>query len=214
MTDKPERYSEVDSRPVPDPTVLTTQQLLREIFSVREIYDTRLEGMDKAVTLLQATLNKSPSTAEMYAKHEQMFVNIANQFKERDTRTDQNKIDNKVNVDAALQAAKEAVGENNKSSAQAIAKSEAATTKQIDAIGALIISGQKSLDDKITSGQKASDDKIDDIKTRLTSIESNKLGASESKQSAVSTWVIVFGAFGMMFGLIGSALAIAAFLKH
>ena len=47
-----------------------------------------------------------------------------------------------VAVDAALQAAKEAVGEQNKSNALAIAKSEATFTKQIDQIGVLI-----SLDD-------------------------------------------------------------------
>jgi hypothetical protein len=194
MTDKPnDRYFDGDRRPIPDPTTLTTQQLLREILAVRELFETRLDGMDKAVALLQATLNKSPSIAEMYAKHEQMFDNIQTQFQERDTRTDQTAKDNKVAVDAALQAAKEAVGEQNKSSQLAIAKSESATTKQIDAIGELIANGQKGLDDK-----------IDDMKTRLTLIEGRTRGIGDS-------WGFVVGLVGVM-AAVGAIIALV--LKH
>ena len=88
--------------------------------------------------------------------HQEKFDSIATQFQERDTRTEQTSRDSKVAVDAALQAAKEAVGEQNKSNALAIAKSEATFTKQIDQIGVLV-----------TSMGKGFDDKVDDIKSRL-----------------------------------------------
>jgi hypothetical protein len=170
----------VDFRPIPDPTILTTQQLLREIASVREILESRLNGMDRAIDLLQSQVDKSPSIGEMYAKHEEKFHSIQTQFSERDTRTDQTSKDSKVAVDAALQAAKEAVGEQNKSSALAIAKSEASTTKQIDQISVIINSLAKGMDDK-----------IDDIKTRITSMEGHTRGIGDG-------WGYLVGVIGIL----------------
>jgi hypothetical protein len=61
-------------------------------------------------------------------------------------------------VDAAIkiQAAKEAVGKQQEASDRAIAKSEAAVTKQIDQIGSLI---------NVMTG--SFNDKIDDLKTTV-----------------------------------------------
>src|SRR5665213_1907732 len=214
------------SMPVPDPTVLTTQQLHRELAALRELIETRLNGYDKAITLLQTTMDKSPSIGEMYAKHEEMFKSIATeflerdkalvlihefitqhptvieatvntlrnlhdekfnsiqkQFNERDIRTEQTQRDSKVAVDAALQAAKEAVSEQNKSSALAIGKSEASTTKQIDQLNVLIASSAKGLDDKIS-----------DMKDRLTSLDGQKTGGS-------AVWGYMVGAAGLITAL-------------
>jgi hypothetical protein len=112
--------------------------------------------------------------------HEEKFRSVAIQFVERDTRTEQTSRDSKVAVDAALQAAKEAVGEQNKSSAMAIAKSEAATTKQIDQIGVIIQTNTAGFNDK-----------IDDIKSRLTIIEGKATGAG-------NLWGIIVGVAGLV----------------
>jgi hypothetical protein len=177
------------SRPVPDPTVLTTQQLNREILSLKELLAARFEGYDKAIELLQARADKSPSidvvdvnVKSLGALVDEKFKGVQIQFQERDIRTEQTSRDSKVAVDAALQAAKEAVGEQNKSSALAIAKSEAATTKQIDSIVLLIQSSNKGIDDK-----------IDDMKNRLTTIEGAKAGGKEQTQS-ISTVVAIIAA--------------------
>jgi Fe2+ transport system protein B len=172
-------------RPVPDPTVLTTQQLWREVAIVRELIETRLDGMDKAIELLQKTTDKQPNFIEsqimqLQRLHEEKFRSVAIQFVERDTRTEQTSRDSKVAVDAALQAAKEAVGEQNKSSAMAIAKSEAATTKQIDQIGVIIQTNTAGFNDK-----------IDDIKSRLTIIEGKATGAG-------NLWGIIVGVAGLV----------------
>ena len=139
------------STPVPDPTILTTQQLYREIATSREILETRLNAMDTATDLNKQATDKIPNIIdnkvaqlknvfdERFATVVEKFRSIETQFKERDTRTEQSSKDSKVAVDAALQAAKEAVGEQNKSNALAIAKSETAFTKQLDQIGALIM---------------------------------------------------------------------------
>src|SRR5665213_4442028 len=114
MADDPSRSrsaSGEDIRPIPDPSTLTTSQLHRELASLRELIEARLDGTDKRIEI---------------------------QFAERDKRADQAAKDSKSAVDAAFAAAKEAVSEQNKSSALAISKSETATTKQIDSILSLL----------------------------------------------------------------------------
>lgn len=193
-----------DWKPNPDPTLLTTQALLREISGLKELLDTRLESHHDIIQTIRDVVFGKPSpevlekdlqefrtfaaekfdsiqlqfkerdvrnndeTTNRIALYDEKFASIALQFRERDTRTEQSSKDSKVAVDAALQAAKEAVGEQNKSNALAIAKSEAGFTKQIDQIGLLI-----------TTTAKGTDDKIDDIKTRLTLIEGRGKGVGE-----------------------------------
>ncbi len=194
------------STPVPDPTILTTQQLVREIAASREIIETRLDAMDTATELNKAATDNIPrlindKVAELRTLVEEKiagllekFHSIDIQFKERDTRTEQSSKDSKVAVDAALQAAKEAVGEQNKSSALAIAKSEAATNKQLDQIGMLI-----------TTTNKALDEKINDLKGRLDRGEGQKQQAVENKQNIADNR-------GQANWVIGTALAVAAII--
>jgi hypothetical protein len=157
----------VGSTPVPDPTILTTQQLTREIAASREIIETRLNAMDTATSLNKEATDKIPliidkMIGQLEKVMDEKFESIDKQFKERDVRTEQTQKDSKVAVDAALQAAKEAVGEQNKSNALANAKMETAFTKQIDQIGI-----------QIQSNTKATDDKFEDIKGRLGTLEAS-----------------------------------------
>jgi len=152
-----QRHSEIDER----------------IALIRNVLETRLDGYDTAIELLQATADKFPARmdekiAASAGVHEEKFRSIQTQFAERDTRTDQTSRDSKVAVDAALQAAKELVAQQNTSNSLAISKSEAATTKQIDQQGLLIQTTAKS-----------SDEKIDDIKERLTRIEGKGSGRQD-----------------------------------
>jgi hypothetical protein len=185
-----------DHHIVPDPTTLTTQQIQREASALREAIEARLDGGDKAVVLLQTAFDRFPvvvstSVKQLQELHQEKFDSIQVQFRERDTRTEQTSKDSKVAVDAALQAAKEAVGEQNKSSALAIAKSEAATTKQIDQIGSIIATTTKSIDDK-----------IDDMKERLLAIEGRKKGAD-------SLWGLVVGGGGLLIAIVTVVLLIS-----
>ena len=205
--DKPIRE---DIRPIPDPTVLTTQQLLAAsavlrdaIDAVRKVIETRLDGMDKAIELLRVTsTEKFPLMVEskvlnLKDLHDEKFKSIQTQFLERDTRTEQTSRDSKVAVDAALQAAKEAVGEQNKSSALAIAKSEAATTKQIDQIIALITTTTAGLNDKIS-----------DLKDRLTLIEGKGFGSATTATSQQNNASFLVAVVATAIALGGMILAI------
>lgn len=183
--------------PVPDPTVLTTQQLTREILAIRELIEARLDGMDKAINLIQAQSDRAPqhidsailaAVGRLQELHSEKFDSIATQFKERDIRTEQTSRDNKVAIDAALQAQKEAVGKQNESNSQAIAKSEAAFIKQIDQIGILI-----------TTMGIATDGKISDIKERLTTIEGVRKGGTDVWAYIISIASIAVAILAVIF---------------
>ncbi len=250
------------SVPVPDPTILTTQQLYREIAAIQlnmesriaainekaelaaKVLDQRIrdtenlstvalgdltkrmqEGLDKVEHQVQTSLDKVQveltrwlidsetrvnakleekdkiidlKVAALQSIHEEKFASIRVQFVERDTRTEQTSRDSKVAVDAALQAAKEAVGEQNKSSALAIAKSEASTTKQIDQQGTLIQSTTAGINDK-----------IDDIKERFTSYDA-RMSAFEARTEGRSKGLS--DGWGYLIGGIMALVGIGAFV--
>lgn len=179
----------------PDPTVLTTQQLLRELATLREIIETRLDGGDKVVKLLQDSTDKIPffvgeEIGHLKELHEEKFISIQTQFVERDTRAEQMGANDKSAVSTAFSAAKEAVGaalqaakeagsEQNKSNTQAISKSEAATMKQLEQIETLI-----------ATTNRASDEKIADLKGRLDRGEGTTRGVKETKEDHKS-WIAV-----------------------
>lgn len=156
-----------------------------------ETLDERLNAAAEAVRLLQASVNSMPTPAIVMAAvnalqnlHDEKFVSIQTQFRERDTRAEQTAKDNKTSIDAALQAAKEAVSEQNKSNTLAIDKSEAAFTKQIDQIGTLIATTKEAID-----GQ------INDMKTRLTTIESHGSGVKDG-------FGYIVGGVGLLVGVL------------
>ena len=207
----------VDSRPNPDPTILTTEQLarsyamlLREIESSGNLAEAkingvlnsisiRIDGIEKVISLFHSQTDVYPvklktEICHLQDLHEEKFNAIAKQFQERDIRTEQTSRDNKLAIDAALQAAKEAVDAQNKSNALAVAKSEATFTKQIDQIVVLVNSMGKGFDDK-----------IDDNKTRLQALESQKKGAGD-------VWAIWLAMTGLAIGLVGSTVTVILFV--
>jgi hypothetical protein len=204
------KQQQVDGLPVFDPTERTLQQLLRDVATSRDIIEARIDGIqtnvevrlherDKAIDLLQHASSKIPDLIAQCVQHlrevhEEKFASIATQFIERDTRTEQTSKDSKTAVDAALQAAKEAVGEQNKSNAQAISKSEASFTKQIDQIGQAVSTMGKNLDGK-----------IDDVKGRIQAIESQRKGQGD-------IWSVWFGVTGIVVAMISIGVAIVAVL--
>jgi hypothetical protein len=188
-----------DRRPIPDPTVLTTQQLQREVASLKEIIFTRLDANDKAVQLLHQDVTRVPTDtdkqiAHLKELHNEKFISIENQFKERDVRMEQEARNNKISLDAALQAAEKAVNKQNETFALSINKSENATNKQIDQQAALIHTSNNALESKIS-----------DLKDRVTIIEGKSSGqivAQTSTQINHSFLVAVFVACVSFAGLL------------
>jgi hypothetical protein len=191
-----------NSLPVPDPTVLTTQQLSTAISALKELFDVRVSSIEKAMEALTSGLEERSKEIREAVKHlerlhEEKFIRIQTQILERDVQTDKASRDVKAAVDAAFAAAKEAVGEQNKSNALAIGKSETSVLKLIDGISEII-----------KTNDRTNADKIGDLKDRLTIIESTTKGMSASKIEAVQTnatnWGFVVGGVGLVYGVVAS----------
>lgn len=184
-----------DSRPVPDPTLLTGQLIAREVGMLRELLETRLNAMDKAMALFQESITRVPTDVDkqvghLKQLHEEKFDGVQKQFSERDVRVEQTSRDSKVAIDAALQAAKEAVGQQTQASDRAIAKSETATSKQLDQLAV-----------QIQTETRALDGKIGDLKERLTLIEGRGSGMA-------SSWGVAVAVIGAALGVGGLVLAL------
>jgi hypothetical protein len=203
-----------DSRPVPDPTTLTTQQLSAAIAGLRDVFEVRLKGMDKAIDLLQETSSRSPTLAEIWARHDEKFIASSAALKgERDIsdqkflRVDQQfiqieklaaqlKIAGDTAVAAALQAQKEAAGEQTKSSAAAISKSEAATGESIKQLQTLF---NTSISGLVTQ--------IADLKSRLDKGEGGQAGQTTARADVRTE---AADSRGQAFGIIGVATSVMA----
>ena len=214
--------------PVPDPTVLTTQatdvakdQLRRELEAVKEVLETRLNAMDKAIELFQKHNDLTPLQMKDWINNvhilleqrfetvNERFRTIGIQFTERDTRTEQIARGNETALTAALNAAKEAVNQQNIAFTQATSKSEAAFIKQIDQLVALFQTGMKALDEKITTGTKTSDDKIANVEKQLTMLVGSGVGqvnARTERHEVSGTWI---GVLGLIVGVLGLLTAAA-----
>jgi uncharacterized protein YicC (UPF0701 family) len=168
--------------PVPDPTVLTTEAIIRAVESERDyvngkfdVLRERLNGMDTATELLSETVTRVPTDTQqavdnLKAVVDERFSSIVTQFKERDTRSERESRDNKVAVDAAFAAQKEAASEQNKANTKAIDKSEEATNEAINKLGELF----KTAIDALT-------DKVDDVKSRTQALENKNNGTTENR---------------------------------
>jgi hypothetical protein len=151
-----------------DDYVRVPTQVEKAIDALRGEITPRLDAIEHSADLVREILSAEFRGAidTMSKVSDEKFSSISIQFAERDTRTEQTAAGVKIAVDAALQAAKEAVAEQNRSFALATGKSETATMKQIDALGLAIQTANKGLDDKIA-----------DMKDRLTRIEGMDLSS-------------------------------------
>jgi cation transport regulator ChaB len=125
------------------------------IASLRELMESKLNGMEQAVDLQNKQAAMFPvevrtEISHLRQLHEERFSSIAQQFNERDIRTDQASRASKEALDAALQAAKELVNAQGEASSAAAVKSETSFAKQIDQIGTIISTLEKALDARIT----------------------------------------------------------------
>lgn len=162
---------EQDQRPTPDPTVLTTEQLLREVERVKDLLMAELSGLHETVT-------------EKFRSVDQQLSLVERQ------RVEQKK-DTKDAVDAALTAQKEAVREQTAASERAIAKSEAATTKQIE-----------QLTITFTTAIKGVTDLLSDTKDRVGKIESVRQGAGDALGVSANVAAFLVGTLLTVAGLV------------
>jgi hypothetical protein len=148
------------------PTALTTAQLNQAVSSLRDLIGARLDAIEKAAEIFSENINRVPTdtqkaVATLQALHEAMFDHVFStiqalrtlideKFILRDKGVAETAALTSIALAAALAASKEAVGEQNKSSALAISKSEASTIKTIDGLALILQASAKAVDDKFS----------------------------------------------------------------
>lgn len=162
-----------NTRPIPDPTELTTEALTREITALREL-------------LYSEIRHRNDLTNEQF-KSISREINI--RFDAVEQRTAEQKTDTRLALEAALAAAKDAVQLQTEASELAQSKSEAAFTKQIDAI--LM---------RVEQSYAALAEQIGDVKGRLDKLEGNRSGISST--------------IGMLLAVAVAAVAVVALILN
>jgi hypothetical protein len=191
-----------DWRPVPDPTLLTTEQLLREIAALRELIFTRIDGMDTATALLSETVNRTPTIIQTEIAHvrelmagefsrmaglsEERLKGIELQFTERDVRTDQAAKAGRDALDAALKSQKELVAQQNEANRAEAAKTESNFAKLIEAQSA----------------------RTDELKERIDRGEGSTAGAADTRTEQRLNMNTVIAAVAL---LLSAVIVFAAF---
>lgn len=139
----------VDGRSQPDPTVLTTEALTREVNALKSLLELRIDSEAESRTSADVAASaKIEKELHLIERH----------------RVEQ-KADASVSLAAALSAAKEAVGLNTLSFEKSINKSEAATNEQL-----------KGLNVTFTTAIEGVNRTISDLKERVSNGEGHGRG--------------------------------------
>lgn len=151
------------SRPSPDPTLLTTEALQREVASLERLLEQRVGAV--LVLLEQRIKGIVETRAQEFKTVDEKFAAVQQGLNLVEQQRVEQKKDTKDAVDAALTAQKEAVSEQTTASERSIAKSEAATTKSIE-----------QLQETFTTALEGQRREIGDLKERVAAAESNRTG--------------------------------------
>lgn len=207
--------------PTTDPSIrsadalnLARDQWRRDLKSLREIIETRLDAQDTATNLRLDLLLRIPAeTDKLVANqallhrqdvdrvteaHAQDVLRLDMRFDERDVRAVMIAESSQKALDAGLVTAAEKVALQNESNSKASEKLEASTAKQIDGLLALV-----------KNGFSTEDEKIGDIKDRVAALENMSGGRAQERASVRETVQDARGSYNVILGIIGAVVAVA-----
>jgi chromosome segregation ATPase len=173
-------------QPIPDPTVLTTEQLLREISNAVRLLEAKDEGLKDVVG--------------------EQFRSVVTQFQLVERQRVEQKLDTATAVAAALAAAKEAVTEQTAASEKSITKSETATAEQLRQLTATFTTAIGGVTDSISDIK----DRIGNIES---SRDARMEGITETRRQSEITFGQVVS-LGMALLFIVSIVITAALATH
>lgn len=175
-----------DLIPRPDPTMLTTAQLLRELSNLESRITARLDAMDKATVLSHDDFTRIPTMLDREIGHVREFgaagvlrlnemvderlARVDTLFTELNKRTEALGLANATALAAALAAQEKAYTEQNRSRDLAISKSDANTQQQI-----------QQLQTQFQTELHAASETISEIKSRLDRGEGGTAGNKEAR---------------------------------
>jgi hypothetical protein len=166
-----------------DPKPTTTEQVLRENYWLREVVETRLNAMDKALQLLQAQADKVPSETD------KAVSGLKDLLFEKFKGTDTQFLASKEAVASALAAAKEAVAAALSAVKEANTKTENFTTKQIDSMKELIDAKGASTDKSLSDLKE----RVDRTDGQTVGVRDNVTDTREVRRDSNNLWGLVAG---------------------
>jgi hypothetical protein len=164
--------------PVPDPTVLTTEQLLREITTLKELMNVTLGGYE-AVCL-------------------EKFASVKDQLGHFERQRIEQKKDTKDAVDAALAAAKEAVKEQTIASQLSIGKSEGSTKEQLGQLSTTFTTAQRASSDALAGLTT----RVERIENARTALAEQKTDTRAGTGTLIAVGALVIGLLSFVMTLI------------
>ncbi len=196
------------TRPDPDPTVLTTQALLREVAMLKELLVTKIEGVDRYTAIMDRLLAmQDASHGDLKAEVKEWIGGLQRVFNDRFDAIERNRVEQKKDtkdaLDAALQAAKELVGGQNVSNSITIGEMKSTFTKQIEA--AVV---------QIQAAAKTNDDKNADLKDRVVAIEGRQATDRGHSKGIGDSWGVLVGVLGAVGLIVGIVVGVAGLLHH
>lgn len=184
--------------PVPDPSLLTTQSLDREIANLREFLLSQIVNLsDDLERFASGHDREHRDVVERAVNHlkeltDERFNGIQLQFAERDVRAEQ-----------AFKASTEAINAAMAAQEKAIIKSEIATAKQIDAIAEVIEGAKASLSEQIRQVEKRQDRD-----------EGGRSGVSEHSIGFSRSGMLIVSAAGAILALVSLAITIVVLMSQ
>lgn len=223
--------------PVPDPTLLTTQQLIREIKALQEIVDAKLAGMDKATSSLEILINEKIDAVAQRSDERHRGVQM--QFSERNARFDQaitgamevakaaratledktahlQELHNEKFLSVAAQFEQRDIALNStlQATKETFREQNNAAAVAIAKSEASTVKQIDQIQQLLQSATAGLEGKIADIKDRLTTIEGKTIGqatANVTRDTSTTQWVGIIGlVVGGFVGVGGLVLAMTA----
>ncbi len=186
-------------------------EIANAVTGLESLLTQRIAGLEQVMKILDRVVNSGPEERDALRErlqtdiavavdnlkhlHEERFSAIAQQFTERDVRSEQEKKSAKEALDAALLAQKESVSQQNDANTTAATKSETSFTKQIDQIAVLIATLEKALTDRIT-----------ELKERIDRGEGSTSGAAGTRDEQRLNISQVIAALAVLVAVIAAIL--------
>ena len=209
------RYGSV---PSPDPTILTTDALHREVTALERLLDNRIGSLERGVREERDMLNRErmeqfAALRELLeARLTAMAGQIALQFDLVERQRVEQKIDTKSAVDAALIAQKEAVREQTTASERAIAKSETATTKQLEQQQLTVSTAVDALRRAIDEVKERASEEGRNLRTSISEVATSANGIVQQKAGAKEDRTSIYATIAIFATVTVSLIAVIGFL--
>lgn len=187
MTSPP---SKVITVPQPDPTLLTTLQLHRELSGLRELLEARVRTCELAAEAMARDLialrEQCSKLTGMRSGDEEKMVGIDRRLAAYQDAMRLATDNAKHSLEIAIAGIKDQAGAQNASIIAMAAKSETASTKQIDALDTLMVNSGNALSEKIAA-----------LSTRIDRNDGQRAGRSDSTSFVFAT-IGAVAALGLM----------------